>query len=90
MNARKISQYLRQGLGYSHIADAIGETPEKVSAYVRENLPAQARPTKGRVPAVIADRSFLSRFNAIGAVALATELGVSLSAVYRAKHRCSF
>jgi len=86
MEKRQIAQLLKRGLGYVHIADQIGSTELAVSEFVRTNLPELAR-TKGRVPYVISDKSFNSRFVQVGAVALAKELGVSISAVYRAKNR---
>jgi predicted transcriptional regulator len=86
MEKRQISQLLKKGLGYIHIANQIGSTELAVSEFVRTNLPEQAR-TKGRVPSVIANSSFAKRFAEIGVVKLAKELGVSISAVYRAKNR---
>lgn len=88
MEKRTVSRLLKAGLAYEHIAEKLKNvTARDVSKFVKENLPEQARCEQGRVPAIVADAAFMSRFKRDGAKAIAADLKVSLSAVYRAKYR---
>jgi hypothetical protein len=87
MQKREVSRLLKAGLAYEHIAVKLKTTARKVSDFVKANMPDEARCEQGRVPAIVADQAFMNRFNREGAQAIADDLNVSLSAVYRAKYR---
>lgn len=87
MEKRTVERLLKKGLAYEHIAAQLKTSARKVSLFVKDNLPECARAEQGRVPAIIADQAFMNRFKRDGAKAIADDLCVSLSAVYRAKYR---
>jgi hypothetical protein len=87
MEKRTISRLLKAGLAYEHIAQQLGTSAVKVSRFVKEHLPEQARAEQGRVPAILPTPAFMKRCDVEGVKAVAKDLKLSISAVYRARHR---